>query len=80
MRFLWGWQEVCSDSVVDLDDSLDQGFLDLLDLLVEPFEEMIDNLSEDIGNGLVIKLSVGKHVEMPCESCSNLCPSSPWWP
>lgn len=64
MRFLRRRQKVCPDSVVDLDDGLDQSFLHLLDLLVEPFEEMTDNLSEDIGNGLVIKLRVGKHVKM----------------
>jgi hypothetical protein len=37
------------------------------------------DLGENVGNGLIVKLSVCNHVEMPYEPWGDLSSSSTWW-
>lgn len=52
--------------------------MNFLDLIAKPFHEVADDLSENIGGGLVVEFGVGDHVEVPDQSGCDLSSSSSW--
>jgi hypothetical protein len=76
MRLFGSWKEVGFDGFVDFNDGLNEDLLDVFDFVIKSFHEMSHNLSENVGYGLVIQLSISNHIEMPYEPSSDLGSSS----